>query len=143
MKSKLLLGSFGALAIAGLLAGCAGSTSPQASNALPSTTLQTQSGIHSDGKCGHNHGVSVRPCKVTLTTSNPTATVTAKGPSGGTFTVRDARCTTRGIASVSGGGSTYLVTAGLNSGSCEAKFIDKDTKGHKIGIAQLSISNHV
>ncbi|MBV9720153.1 MAG: hypothetical protein JOZ77_12610 [Candidatus Eremiobacteraeota bacterium] len=140
MKKPLLKG-LGALSIAAVLAGCGGSmSSPLSTTTLPAT----QSQVISPDKCGHQHGVSVRPCKVTLTVSKPAATVTAKGPSSGTtFVVRDTRCTARNIATVTGAGSTYTVTAGTTMGSCIAKFVDKDAKGHPIGTAQLSITNQV
>ena len=139
MNLKDLIG-VGAIAV--LLAGCAGNTaSSQASGAIPFPQSQAPLGITPD-KCGHQHGVSVRPCQVTLDTSKPTATVTAKGPSG-TFVVRDSRCKSRNIATVAGVGSTYTVTAGTTAGSCVAKFVDKASNGHAIGTADLSITNKV
>lgn len=144
MNLKLLLGPIGALGVAAVLAACAGNTSsvPQSTSSIPLSGAQQPMGVTPD-KCGHQHGVSVRPCHVLLTVTNPTATVTVKGPSGGTFVARDARCTKRDIATVAGAASTYTVTAGTTSGSCVAKFVDKDTKGHPIGAAQLSITNKV
>jgi hypothetical protein len=137
--------SITAIAMAGMVTGCAGggSAATTVSGAIPQGVSQMQPAVISDGKCGHNHGVSVKPCTVTLTVSKPTATVMTKGPSGGTFAVRDQRCSARNIATVTGiGSNTYSVTAGTSKGSCEAKFIDKD--GHnQIGIAQLSITNQV
>jgi hypothetical protein len=93
-------------------------------------------------KCGHQKGASVRPCKVTLTSSDPEAAVTTKGPGSGTFIVRDTRCSSRNIATVTGSGDSYTVTAGAIKGGCIAKFIFKQRKT-PIGTAQLSITNDV
>jgi hypothetical protein len=142
MKQPIL--SIAAIAVVAVLAGCAGgSSAPAVSNAIPQGVSQPPPAGVSNGKCGHDHGVSVKPCKVTLTVANPTATVTTKGPSGGTFTVRDNRCSAKNIATVAGVGNTYTVTAGTSTGTCGAKFIDKDVSGHVIGVAQLSITNQI
>jgi hypothetical protein len=140
------LQSFAAIAVAGVLAGCAGGSSvpPAGSSAVPQGVSQTQrTDISTAAKCKSDHGVSVKPCTVTLTTSKPVVTVTTKGPTGGTFTVKDTKCSAKGIATVEGTGNTYTVTAGLTKGKCKAVFTDKDTKGKKIGKATLDITNQV
>ena len=136
--------SFGLLTavfVAAVLAGCGGrgSTSP-GYGALPGASQA--GGKVAPDKCSHQHGVSVRPCRVTLTASQPTATVTAKGPSSGKFTVRDNRCKKNDIATISDQGSNeYLVTAGKKKGGCQVSFTDKDSHGNIIGRATLSVTN--
>jgi hypothetical protein len=85
--------------------------------------------------------VSVHPCSVTVSVKNPTADVTAEGPANGTFTVNDTKCETNMIATVTGSGKNYIVTAGTTTGRCTAKFEDKDANGKTLGTALLSIKN--
>jgi hypothetical protein len=133
-----------ALAVAGMLAGCAGGASaPQTpSNALPFTTSQMRVAAAPIGfACKIDHGVSVKPCSINLSSSNPEQTVTTKGPSRGTFTYNDKTCAQNGIATISGSGNTYIAVWGNKSGSCIAVFKDKSKAGKTIGKAALSITN--
>lgn len=145
--SKAAFTTIGILGLAGLLAGCSGGMSPsQGTNVTPSTLSQSRplvNAIEFGAKCKSDNGVSVKPCSVKLTVTSPTATVTTKGPSGGTFTFKDKKCTKKDVATVEGSDNTYVVTAGTNSGSCDVVFTDKDTNGKKIGKATLSITNKV
>lgn len=145
--SKAAFAAIGALGLAGLLAGCAGGmSSPQGTSVTPSTlsqSLPVNNALEFAAKCKSDHGVSVKPCSVKLTVTSPTATVTTKGPTGGTFTFKDNKCTKKDIATVEGSGNTYVVTAGTTSGSCKVVFTDKDTKGKKIGKATLDVTNKV
>lgn len=133
-----------ALSAVCMLAGCSGSPGSQ----LPSGTspVQVQGNavpiLEMSKKCSASHGVSVHPCSVKLSLKSPTATVTTKGPKSGSFTVSDTKCTDNGVATVSGSGNTYLVTAGANKGTCTAKFMDKKANGERIGTAKLSITNN-
>ncbi len=146
-SAKSSLRSLAALAVAGMLAGCAGGASapPTASNALPFMASHVQATAASmdviPTKCRSDHGVSVKPCSIHLSGSNPVESVTTKGPAGGTFTFNDKACVNGGIATISGSGDTYRATWGNKSGSCTTVFTDKDKTGKKIGTAKLSITN--
>lgn len=145
-SAKSSLRSLAALAVAGMLAGCAGGASaPTSSNALPFMA----SHVHAVGasadisptKCKSNHGVSVKPCSIHLSASNPEESVTTKGPAGGTFTYDDSVCVKDGIATISGSGNKYQAIWGNKTGSCTTVFTDKNSTGKKIGTAKLSITN--
>ena len=146
MKStKWSLRSLAAVAVAGMLAGCAGGASmPAAStNALSSMASGAPSSSASiqPAKCKSDHGVSVNPCSISLSLSNPDENVTTKGPKGGTFSFNDKTCSKDGIATITGSGNTFNADWGSKSGSCTAVFTDKNSKGAKIGTAKLSITN--
>lgn len=132
-RTPSLIGSLGALAAAGLLAGCAG-----AGSAPP-----TSSSVIADAaQCKVDHGVSVNPCSVSLGWSDPKATVKTSGPKGGTFSFNDKACSTEGIATVTGSGDTYVVDWGSKSGTCSVVFSDK-VGGKTVGTAKLSVKNTV
>jgi hypothetical protein len=137
-SARLALQSFAALAAAGMLAGCAGGASapPTASNALPFMASQIQ-----PMTCKSDHGVSVKPCSIHLSGSNPVESVTTKGPTGGKFSFNDKACAKDGIAMISGSGNKYQAVWGNMSGSCTTLFTDKDKTGKTIGTAKLSITN--
>jgi hypothetical protein len=148
MKSaKSSLRSLAALAVAGMLAGCAGSAStpPTSSNALPFMASHVQpAGASIDvipAICKSDHGVSVKPCSIHLSGANPIESVTTKGPVGGKFTYNDKTCVKDGIATVSGSGNKYRAIWGNKSGSCTTVFTDKNKAGKAIGTAKLSITN--
>jgi hypothetical protein len=145
MKSaKWSFRSLAAIAVAGMLAGCAGGASmPAAStNALSSMASRASSSASiQPAKCKSDHGVSVSPCSINLSLSNPDENVTTKGPAGGTFSFNDATCVKDEIATISGSGNSYNADWGSKSGSCTAVFTDKNSKGKKIGTAKLKITN--
>ncbi|MGA8385259.1 MAG: hypothetical protein WB687_08205 [Candidatus Cybelea sp.] len=146
MKSdQWSLRSLAAVAVAGMLAGCAGGASmPAAStNALSSMASRAPSASASiqPAKCKSDHGVSVSPCSINLSLSNPDENVTTKGPKGGTFSYNDAACVKNDIATISGSGNSYNADWGSKSGSCTAIFTDKNSQGKKIGTAKLKITN--
>jgi hypothetical protein len=123
------------LVVAGALVGCGTS--------LPSATSQAQpAGAPIADKCLSDKGVSVKPCSVELTAKKPSASVTAKGPKGGAFSVNDPGCTTRGVATVSGSGNAYTISAGTKQGQCIATFVDYGQGSKRIGAAKLIILNH-
>jgi hypothetical protein len=95
-----------------------------------------------DKKCKSNHGVSVTPCTVTLTVSDPSQTVTVTAPIGTTVSVDESKCIKNGVASVAGAGSSWQVTAGANKGKCDAVFVATKS-GKKVGKAKLSITSQV
>ena len=146
-SAKSSLRPLAALAVAGMLAGCAGGASAPAtsSNALPFMASHVQpAGASIDvspAKCKSDHGVSVKPCSIHLSASNPVESVTTKGPAGGTFTYDDKVCVNDGIATISGSGNKYEAIWGNKTGSCTTVFTDKDKTGKKIGTAKLSITN--
>lgn len=140
---KSLLRPIAALAVAGLLAGCAGAGSaPPTSPSGPMSVSQVQplANLIAPAVCKKDHGVSLKPCSLSLSASNPTATVTATGPKDGVFTFSDKTCSKKGIATVSKDGKKYLAVWGFKSGSCSVLFTDK-VKGKTIGTATLSIKN--
>jgi hypothetical protein len=146
MKSaQWSLRSLAAVAVAGMLAGCAGGASmPAAStNALSSMASRAPSASASiqPAKCKSDHGVSVSPCSINLSPSNPDENVTTKGPKGGTFSYNDTVCVKNDIATISGSGNNYNADWGSQSGSCTAIFTDKNSQGKKIGTAKLKITN--
>jgi hypothetical protein len=144
--AKSSLRSLAALAVAGILAGCAGGASapPSSSSALPFMASHVQpAGTSIDvipDKCRDN-GVKVKPCSIHLSGSNPIESVTTKGPAGGTFTYNDKTCVADGIATISGSGNSYRAVWGNKSGSCATVFTDKDKAGKTIGKATLKITN--
>ncbi|HTA55986.1 MAG TPA: hypothetical protein VK755_14675 [Candidatus Acidoferrales bacterium] len=146
-SARLSLRSLAALAVAGMLAGCAGGASAPstASNALPFMTSHGQpAGASIDiiaMTCKSDHGVSVKPCSIHLSGSNPVESVTTKGPTGGKFTFDDKVCAKDGIAMISGSGNKYQAVWGSKSGSCTALFTDKAKTGKTIGTAKLTITN--
>jgi hypothetical protein len=144
-SAKWSLRSLAAVAVAGILAGCAGGASMPATstNALSAIALRAPSSSASvqPAKCKSDHGVSVNPCSINLSLSNPDESVTTKGPKGGTFSFNDKTCVKDDIATISGSGNNYNADWGSKSGSCTAIFTDKNSKGKKIGTAKLSITN--
>ncbi|MGC9991081.1 MAG: hypothetical protein ABSD52_01620 [Candidatus Cybelea sp.] len=133
------IASVATLAIATMLAGCAG--------ALPSAFSQQQqlqpagAPIAQRMKCPPDNGVSVRPCAVRLTASKTSATVKTRGPRHSHFAVRDNHCTTKDIVSVAGSGDLWTITAGTGKGHCTVNFIDRDFNGKKLGIATVDVAN--
>jgi hypothetical protein len=119
------------LAVA-LLVGCAGAGSPP--------QLGPTGDWFDAGQCKSDHGVSVKPCSVVLTFEKQRAKVTTRGPKGGTFTYKDAKCVSEGIAEVNGSDNKYVVSPGTVQGECTATFIDKGSTGKTIGTARLSIA---
>lgn len=147
-SAKSSLWSVAALAVAGMLAGCAGGASapPASSNALPAMASHVQpAGTSIDvvpATCVSDHGVSVKPCSIHLSGSNPEESVVTKGPLGGKFTYNDKACVKDGIATVSGSRDKYQAVWGNTTGSCTTVFTDKDKAGKTIGTAKLHISNN-
>jgi hypothetical protein len=144
MTGKQCLFSLSTLAFAGILAGCAGGAAPSgSSNGLPFSASQMQpvgANIFFDAKCKKDNGVSVKPCSVSLTVTDPTATVTVSAPKGDTIADKDKKCSKKDIATVAGSGDSYVVTAGVKSGSCAVIFT-ASSGGKKIGTATLAVKN--
>ncbi|MGA9944693.1 MAG: hypothetical protein WBP75_06610 [Candidatus Cybelea sp.] len=133
----------GALA---LLAGCGGSqpqmtpqgfaqgTGSAASHSLvPAVTCPPTDG-----------GVSVTPCRVELNASNPgpiALTVSTPNGSKGTLKEHDL-CGALGIATVSGSGDSWSVTAGSTAGKCRISFAYFNN-GKKVGWARAVVTNSI
>jgi hypothetical protein len=112
--TQSLLRPLGALAVAGLLAGCAGAgPTPPASSSAPLGVSQVQSLALP---------IEAAKCK------------------GSVFSFNDKTCAAGGIATVTGSRGTYAVTWGTKSGSCGAVFTDK-VGGKTVGTAKLSVRN--
>jgi hypothetical protein len=142
-STQSFLRPFAALAVAGLLAGCAsaGSTPPASSSlALGASQMQSLGIPIQPAKCAVDHGVSVNPCSLSLSWSKPKATVKTSGPKGSAFSFNGKACSSGGIATVSGSGGKYVVTWGSKSGSCSVVFTAK-AGGKTIGTAKLSVKN--
>ena len=111
-----------------LLAGCGGSQSQMPAQGVTQSGASSQSGIVPDGHkdtCAPHHGaVQVTPCLVNLSSSNPgPVTLTLKTPHGSKGEVREHDvCGSKGIATITGSGDTWTVTAGSNAGVCLANF---------------------
>ncbi|MFY9631091.1 MAG: hypothetical protein WAJ94_05725 [Candidatus Cybelea sp.] len=135
MNSTKALRSIAVFAVAGILAGCA--SAPQSSSsALPIMMQQAETPM----TCKSDHGVSVKPCSINLSLSNPQESVTTKGPTG-TFSFNGAACKNKHIATIAGSGHTFRATWGTSSGSCTTVFTDKTKAGKTIGTASLHINN--
>ena len=131
------------LGVAAMLGGCSGSQSgvPQTSTqAAP----QARSPIMPDKNCTYQGHIKVKPCSVTLTVSMPTATVTTKTNKHNTVSESDNCGGASGIATVTQGtGDTWIVAAGVTTGSCSATFTATNKHGKTKGQATLSITNNV
>ncbi|MGC9993237.1 MAG: hypothetical protein ABSD52_12690 [Candidatus Cybelea sp.] len=140
--SQSLLGPLAAIAVAGLLAGCAGAVSapPTSSSAPAASQMQSLATPIQPAKCAVDHGVSVNPCSLSLSWSKPKATVKTSGPKGSGFSFSDKTCSAEGIATVAGSGGSYVVTWGTKSGSCSVVFTAK-VSGKTVGTAKLSVRN--
>jgi len=134
---KRLIRPITTLAVAGTLAGCGASLPP-----ATATSQVQQAGAPIADKCPSDKGVSVKPCAVDLTPKKTSTSVTVKGPKGSTFTVKDPGCTSRGVATVSGSGNTYLISAGTKLGQCVVTFVDYGQGSKRIGAAKAIILNN-
>ncbi|MFY9664991.1 MAG: hypothetical protein WAL67_14500 [Candidatus Cybelea sp.] len=133
----------GALA---LLAGCGGSQ-PQMTPLGFTQTNSVAAGHSSmdpDSRpCPPQKGaVRVTPCRVHLTASKPgPVTLSLKTPHGSKGTVREHDvCEAQGIATITGSGDTWTVTAGPNHGKCLANFAYSNN-GHKVQYGRAFIRN--
>jgi hypothetical protein len=132
------IGSVATLAVAGMLAGCAGALPNASSPQQPAGAPIAQKKM----KCPGDNGVSVHPCSVKLTAQKTSAMVKTRGPKGGSFVVRDNHCASKGIVTVTGpAGNLWTITAGSGKGRCTVNFIDKELNGKKIGIATVDVEN--
>ena len=149
MSRSLLLSHrwLAAVALSGavaVLAGCAGSQSGVTPQTSAQLSPQARVPVLPDAKCAHEGHVKVKPCTVTLTTSNPSTTVDVKAPKKDTVSESDNCGGPTGVATVSQvEGGTWSVTAGATSGSCTATFTSTNKHDKQNGSAPLSITNSV
>lgn len=133
----------GALA---LLAGCGGSQPQMTPLGFTQTNSVAagQSLMDPDSRpCPPQKGaVRVTPCRVHLKPSNPgPVTLTLKTPHGSKGSVREHDvCAAQGIATITGSGDTWTVTAGPNHGKCLANFAYSNN-GHKVQYGRAFIRN--
>lgn len=87
----------------------------------------------------------VTPCRVEFTVSNegPTS-LSVRTPHGskGEVVEHDSCGGASGIASFSGSGSSWSVTAGAKAGNCKARF-NYSNNGKKVGFAVLKVDNDI
>jgi hypothetical protein len=144
MKITSIRGA-GALAVAALLAGCAGAATapPTAGNA----SIVSQQGMAGDisfdaASCKSGKAIKVKPCSVKISTTEPTANVKVKYPKADDITDNDTSCSKNDIATVAGTDGEYVVTAGTKKGKCTVKFTV--TSGKKaVGTVALSVTNNL
>jgi hypothetical protein len=135
-----------AVAATALLAGCGGSQQSQmTAPGLPQANNAVHSAIAMDKESGcppHKGAVRVTPCTVDLSPSNPGPVgLSLKTPHGSKGSVREHDvCGTKGIATITGSGDSWSVTAGSNPGVCLANFAYFNN-GHKVQFGRSRITN--
>lgn len=151
LQGRILLRSiFSATAVTGalcFLAACGGSQSQMTPLGLSQSNGSAASHSFADAKqsCPPSKGgVSVAPCRVQLTASNPgPVALTVSTPNGSKGTIKEHDlCGALGIAIVSGSGNSWSVTAGSNAGTCRVSFAYRNN-GMKVGWARAVITNSI
>jgi hypothetical protein len=131
-----------------LLAGCGGAQQQMPALGVAQSSAASHSVIVPDkfgDKCAPQHGaVRVTPCLVTLSSSNPgPVTLTVKTPNGSKGELREHDvCGSKGIATITGSGDTWTVTAGSTAGECLANFKYSNNE-HKIQWGRSRIINTI
>lgn len=92
--------------------------------------------------CKYSGGVRATPCRVQLSASKPTVTVTLRTPKGskGSVVEHDSCGGASGIASISGSGTSWQVAAGAMQGACKARF-SYFNNAQKVGWVRIKIQN--
>jgi len=132
---------------AAFAAGCSGSPSvpaPQGAAQFQSRLAMRSSVVEPDA-CKTKGGVRADPCLVKLDASNPgPVTVTLKTPHGskGSVVEHDNCGGASGIASISGSGQSWSVTAGSQAGACHAHF-NYFNNNQRVGWVRITIKNSV
>lgn len=135
------------IATSSFLTGCSGSQPFTTTPGLPQSSNAVHSILGTDmqAKCPVQKGaVRVTPCKVRLSPSNPgPITLTLKTPHGSKGSIKQhGGCGAKGIATISGSGHSWTVTAGSNPGTCRATFVYFNN-GHRVQFARAFITNSV
>jgi hypothetical protein len=140
------LGAFAAIAAAAIVTGCGASQSqlnPQGSNQF-SSAVATRSTVEPQA-CRYQGGVRATPCRVQLSASNPgPVTVTLRTPHGskGSIVEHDSCGGASGVATITGSGDTWQVTAGSTAGACKARF-NYFNNSQKDGWVRITIQSSV
>jgi hypothetical protein len=94
--------------------------------------------------CITKGGVSATPCSIDLNPSNPgPVSVSVATPHGSKGVIKEHDlCGDLGIATVSGSGDSWTVTAGSSAGKCRAT-IAYFNNGQKVGYARIVIKNEL
>lgn len=142
---RSLAGIVTAAGAAALLAGCGGSQSGFAPQALTQSNpagVKAAAAIEPDANCRSHGGVHATPCRVVVTASNPDVTVTLRTPKGskGSVVEHDTCGGASGIASISGSGDSWQVSAGAMQGTCRAHF-NYFNNAKKVGWVKIKIQN--
>lgn len=139
-------GALAAITATAIIAGCGGSQPQMTPLGFTQTNSVAagHSSIDPDSRpCPPQKGaVRVTPCRVHLKPSNPgPVTLTLKTPHGSKGTVREHDvCEAQGIATITGSGDKWTVTAGPNHGKCLANFAYSNN-GHKVQYGRAFIRN--
>jgi len=129
-------------AAAALLAGCGGSQTGFAPQAVTQSNAATGASIMEPDHCKYAGGVRATPCRVQLTASHPVVTVTLRTPKGskGSIVEHDSCGGASGMATISGSDTSWQVTAGATLGTCFARF-NYFNNDQKVGWVRVKIQN--
>jgi hypothetical protein len=142
LTARSLLPAIALLGSALVLGGC-GSAQNGINSALPASNAASST-VQPD-KCKYQGGVRATPCRVQLSASNPgPITVTLRTPHGskGSVVEHDSCGGASGVATISGSGTTWYVTAGATSGACKARF-NYFNNAQKVGWVRITIQNSI
>lgn len=144
---RLTWGAAAAFTAAALLAGCGGAQSqitPQGATQFNGVAHSPGAAAEKGGCPPHKGAVRVTPCTVDLSSSNPgPITLSVRTPHGSKGSLKEHDvCGTKGIATISGSGDTWTVTAGPNAGTCLANFAYFNN-GHKVQYGRSRITNTI
>lgn len=138
---RYLLGALAIAIAAAFVAGCSGTQGQYTPAGSTGFAPQIK------GHCGAHGSVRVTPCSVDLTASNPgpdTVVVRTDRGRKDTLTESDNCGGASGMATVTqGSGHSWIVTAGLTTGSCTATFTLANKHGKTLGWADLAITNSI
>jgi hypothetical protein len=136
-----------AVAVAIAFAGCSGSQS--ALNPALATqagqALGARSPVGAPDTCKYQGGVRATPCRVQLSASNPgPIAVTLRTPHGskGSVVEHDNCGGASGIATITGSGDSWSVTAGSTAGACKARF-NYFNNAQRVGWVRINIQNSI
>jgi hypothetical protein len=145
--SRFICGATGLTGALALLAGCGGSQPQMTPQGFTQANDAVRSPISADKDktCPPSKGaVRVTPCNVALSVSNPgPVALKLKTPHGSKGSIREHDvCGAMGIATISGSGDNWSVTAGSTPGTCLANFAYFNN-GHKVQFGRSRITNSI
>lgn len=137
---RTALGAASSIAVAAVLAACGGSQTaltPAGASAMAQVKTAAQT-------CITKGGVTATPCSIELNPSNPgPVSVSVSTPQGSKGVIKEHDlCGELGIATISGSGDSWTVTAGANAGKCRATIAYFNNK-QKVGYARIVINNSI